>query len=79
MGKLAAAIIYYVIFTFSPIITDYVVPLLLNYMREGFAYAVIVTATIAITELLWCGFMTFVYKTQLPIFEQCRVDPKVLQ
>lgn len=67
-GKLIAIFIYWIIFIASPLAINYIMPFLLLHMNERSAYVLIVSGTIASTELFWCGFMTLVYNSQWQVF-----------
>ena len=69
--------IYYLLFTYVPIILSYIVPILQSAFSDQIVYCIVLTATIVTVTLAFNFTMYFVYTLKIPFFEQYRINPNV--
>ena len=70
--------IYYLLFTYVPIILNYIVPALQSVFCDQIVYCIVLAGTIATVTLAFNFTMYFVYTLKIPFFEQYRINPNVL-
>ena len=64
-------------FTYIPILLQYIVPPLQSHFSDEAVYVIMVTGTIAFTTAVYNIPMYFIYTRKYPFFEQYRISPNV--